>query len=96
MAMIVLSSPATVTRAEEKKTGPSRFKPLFFDRFNRIIKIQEGRGARASNRRTISVVSHPFMHAERQKGTINFQMRTFLPWHSFPALVRRLNRHLNI
>jgi len=25
MAMIVLSSPATLTGAEEKKTGPSRF-----------------------------------------------------------------------
>ena len=31
MAMIVLSSPATLTGPEEKKTGPSRFRPLFFD-----------------------------------------------------------------
>jgi hypothetical protein len=29
MAMIVLSSPTTLTGAEEKKTGPSRFRPLF-------------------------------------------------------------------
>jgi hypothetical protein len=27
--MIVLSSPATLTGSEEKKTGPSRFRPLF-------------------------------------------------------------------
>jgi hypothetical protein len=30
MAMIVLSSPATLTGAEEKKTGPSRFIADFF------------------------------------------------------------------
>ena len=29
MAKIVLSSPATLTGAEEKKTGPSRFRPDF-------------------------------------------------------------------
>jgi hypothetical protein len=29
MAMIVLSSPATLTGLNEKKTGPSRFRPLF-------------------------------------------------------------------
>jgi hypothetical protein len=29
MAMIVLSSPATLTGSEEKKTGPSRFRPDF-------------------------------------------------------------------
>jgi hypothetical protein len=40
MAMIVLSSPATLTGSEEKKTGPSRFRPLFFDRIYKMIKIQ--------------------------------------------------------
>jgi hypothetical protein len=30
MAMIVFSSPANLTGAEEKKMGPSRFKRLFF------------------------------------------------------------------
>jgi hypothetical protein len=30
MAVIVFSSPATLTGAEEKKTGPSRFRPDFF------------------------------------------------------------------
>jgi hypothetical protein len=34
MAMIVLSSPATLTGAEEKKTGPSRFNEDFFDRIH--------------------------------------------------------------
>jgi hypothetical protein len=29
MAVIVFSSPATLTGAEEKKTGPSRFRPDF-------------------------------------------------------------------
>jgi hypothetical protein len=32
MAMIVLSSPATLTGAEEKKTGPSRFSADFFSK----------------------------------------------------------------
>jgi hypothetical protein len=31
MVVIVLSSPATLTRAEEKKTGPSRFIADFRD-----------------------------------------------------------------
>jgi hypothetical protein len=34
MAMIVLSSPATLTGAREKKTGPSRFNEDFFDRID--------------------------------------------------------------
>jgi hypothetical protein len=33
MAMIVLSSPATLTGAEEKKTGPSRFNEDFLTEF---------------------------------------------------------------
>jgi len=32
MAMSILSSPATLTGAEEKKTGPSRFRPDFLTR----------------------------------------------------------------
>jgi hypothetical protein len=31
MAMIVLSSPATLTEAGKKKTGPSRFRPDFLN-----------------------------------------------------------------
>jgi hypothetical protein len=31
MAMIVLSSPATLTGAEEKKTGPARFTHVFLE-----------------------------------------------------------------
>ena len=41
MAMIVLSSPATLTGAGEKKTGPSRFIADFFERINKIFKIQK-------------------------------------------------------
>jgi hypothetical protein len=33
--MIVLSSPVTLTGAEEKKTGPSRFRLLFY----KILKL---------------------------------------------------------
>jgi hypothetical protein len=40
MAAIVLSSPATLTGAEEKKTGPSRFRPDFLTELTKIIEIQ--------------------------------------------------------
>jgi hypothetical protein len=40
MALIVLSSPATLTGAGEKKTGPSRFRPLFQRAFlDRITEL---------------------------------------------------------
>ena len=37
MAMIVLSSPVTLTGSGEKKTGPSRFRPLFL-----LLRFQGG------------------------------------------------------
>jgi hypothetical protein len=33
ITIIVFSSPATLTGAEEKKTGPSRFRPDFWKKF---------------------------------------------------------------
>ena len=42
MAMIFFSSPATLTGAEEKKTGPSRFIADFPQRFfDRITELTE-------------------------------------------------------
>ena len=56
MAMIVLSSPATLTRSEEKKTGWSRFiedfKKSFYPRISRITK-EESRKAALSKERKI-------------------------------------------
>jgi hypothetical protein len=38
--MIVLSSLATLTGAEEKKTGPSRFKPDFLTELTELSKFR--------------------------------------------------------
>jgi len=60
MAMIVLSSPATLTRSEEKKTGPSRFRPLYsggwvdpnFTDWHELFRSQElGVGIKKSGNR---------------------------------------------
>jgi hypothetical protein len=40
MAMIVLSSPATLTGAEEKKTGPSRFIADFLTELTKLSKFR--------------------------------------------------------
>jgi hypothetical protein len=40
MAMIALSSPATLTGAEEKKTGPSRFRPDFLTELTKLSKFR--------------------------------------------------------
>jgi hypothetical protein len=60
MAMIVLSSPATLTGSEEKKTGPSRFRPLYsgdwvdpnFTDWHELFRSQElGVGIKKSGNR---------------------------------------------
>jgi hypothetical protein len=40
MAMIVLSSPATLTGAEEKKTGPSRFTADFLTELTKLSEFR--------------------------------------------------------
>jgi hypothetical protein len=40
MAMILLSSPATLTGAEEKKTGPSRFIADFLTELTKLLKFR--------------------------------------------------------
>jgi hypothetical protein len=40
MAMIVLSSPATLTGAEEKKTGPSRFIADFLTKLSKLSEFR--------------------------------------------------------
>jgi hypothetical protein len=42
MAMIVLSSPATLTGAGEKKTGPSRFRPDFLTELTKFRNYKRG------------------------------------------------------
>jgi hypothetical protein len=53
MAMIVLSSPATLTGAEEKKTGPSRFIADFLTELTKLSKFRIYK--RAYNRFTRSL-----------------------------------------
>jgi hypothetical protein len=40
MAMVVFSLPATLTRADEKKTGPSRFRPDFLTELTKLSKFR--------------------------------------------------------
>jgi hypothetical protein len=45
MAVIVLSSPATLTGAVEKKTGPSRFNADFLTELTKLSKFRNYRYA---------------------------------------------------
>ena len=93
MAMIVLSSPATLTGAGKKKTGPSRFIADFLTELARIIKIQN------LDARKHSDYSHftRSIHSVYTKNTLSEKAaRTSQAWCGFPLQAHVLQGNIRI